>query len=96
MAPSSKQRRRRLVTDSVNARLAAIFCELLQIDPDELSDSTGPADAPLWDSLNHLNLITAAEKEFGIRYLIGIFLSKDSPFLDHIRIQRAKDSRHPQ
>jgi acyl carrier protein len=55
------------VTDSVNARLAAIFCELLQIGPDELSDSTSPADAPLWDSLNHLNLVTAAEKEFGIR-----------------------------
>ena len=36
------------------------------------------------------------EKEFGIRFLIGIFSSKDRSFLDHIRIQRAKSVHHSQ
>tara|TARA_B100000900_G_C20159044_1_gene545127 strand:- start:251 stop:478 length:228 start_codon:yes stop_codon:yes gene_type:complete len=32
----------------------------------ELSDQTTPSDIPAWDSLGHINIITAIEEEFGL------------------------------
>ncbi len=33
-----------------------------------LTESTTAEDVPHWDSLNHLNVVAAAEQRFGIRF----------------------------
>ena len=33
-----------------------------------IRDDMTAADVPEWDSLNHINLIVAVEKEFGIKF----------------------------
>ena len=36
-----------------------------------IADNTTAADIEDWDSLNHINLISAIEKEFNIRFALG-------------------------
>jgi len=41
--------------------------EVLALSPDvELTDTTTPADISAWDSLGHINIITAIEEEFDL------------------------------
>ena len=41
---------------------------VLEVEPGAIDADFGRDDAPLWDSLNHLRLITALEEAFGIRF----------------------------
>ena len=41
--------------------------DILDIDEGDISDGFGPDDAPLWDSMNNLRLITALEENFRIK-----------------------------
>ena len=36
-----------------------------------IEDSTNSDDIEDWDSLNHINLVSAIEKEFGIKFALG-------------------------
>ena len=48
--------------------LLPIFREVLENDGIELSESTVAADLPEWDSLNHIYLVVAIEKQFKIKF----------------------------
>jgi len=48
--------------------LLPIFREVLENDDIELSESTVAADVPEWDSLNHIYLVVAIEKQFKIKF----------------------------
>jgi acyl carrier protein len=48
----------------VNDRLTEIVAELFDLEPAAVSDTLTPEDVELWDSLNHLRLMTAVEQEF--------------------------------
>ena len=48
--------------------LLPIFREVLENDEIELSESTVAADVPEWDSLNHIYLVVAIEKQFKIKF----------------------------
>ena len=47
-------------------RIKQILTNVLEVKEDEITDSFGPGDADLWDSMNNLHLITALEEEFQI------------------------------
>lgn len=47
------------------AALDAIFLELLKLTPEVAKDSMTMNDVALWDSLRHMELITAIEQQFG-------------------------------
>lgn len=51
----------------MNEKLAELVAELFDLDPDAVRDELTPEDVELWDSLNHLRLVTAVEHEFGIK-----------------------------
>jgi len=40
----------------------------LKLEDFQLDESMTAADVPGWDSLNHINIILAVEKEFNIRF----------------------------
>ncbi len=48
--------------------LLPIFREVLENDDIELNESTVAADVPEWDSLNHIYLVVAIEKQFKIKF----------------------------
>lgn len=51
----------------MNEKLAELVAELFDLDPNAVGDELTPEDVELWDSLNHLRLVTAVEQEFGIK-----------------------------
>lgn len=48
-------------------QLIAILGAVFDLPADEINDQTSPGDVGLWDSLNHLRLVTEIEKVFRIR-----------------------------
>jgi acyl carrier protein len=50
------------------ARLQDIFREIFQLPELVLTPATSPSDIPSWNSLNHVRLIAAVEKNFNLRF----------------------------
>jgi acyl carrier protein len=48
--------------------LSPIFREVLENDDLLISESTVAADVPEWDSLNHIYLVVAIEKQFKVKF----------------------------
>jgi acyl carrier protein len=45
-----------------------IFIDILEDDTIVLTEQTSAADLDAWDSLNHIQIITAVEKFYNIRF----------------------------
>jgi len=45
-------------------KIKQILVDVLDVKEDEITETFGPNDAALWDSMNNLRLITALEEEF--------------------------------
>jgi acyl carrier protein len=58
-------------TDDVYARITAIFRDILDDDSIILREDRTADDLDNWDSLTHVDLILAIEKEFKIRFTTG-------------------------
>ncbi len=48
-----------------------IFRDIFDDDTLNISESTTSDDIGAWDSVNHINLISAIEKHFKIRFALG-------------------------
>jgi acyl carrier protein len=51
----------------VNEKLVEIVAELFDLAPAAVDDALTPEDVELWDSMNHLRLVSAVEEEFQIK-----------------------------
>jgi acyl carrier protein len=51
----------------VHHKLKEIVAELFELEPAVVDDGLTPEDVELWDSLNHLRLVSAVEQEFQIK-----------------------------
>jgi acyl carrier protein len=71
------------------AQIREIMAETLDIDPGTISPGFGREDAPLWDSLTHLRLITALEEAFGIT----MTMQEVNEMTTFEQIQRVVESR---
>lgn len=47
--------------------LKGILSGVFDIPAEEIDDGTSPENVGLWDSLNHLRMVTEIEKAFGVR-----------------------------
>jgi len=47
-------------------KLKLLIAEILGISVGEITDNLSPENNGSWDSLNHMNIITAVEREFEI------------------------------
>ena len=57
--------------NNIIGQLEEIFRDILDIDDLILELTTTADDIEEWDSLAHINLIVAIEKEFSIRFALG-------------------------
>ena len=49
-------------------KLESVFCDVLDLENVELSESSCADDIEEWDSLSHIQLVVAIEKAFGIKF----------------------------
>jgi len=54
--------------DALLDELQDVFRNVFDDDSLQIVDQTTAADVEGWDSLNHLNLIVAIEKRFGVKF----------------------------
>ena len=52
----------------IDEELKAVVLKVLSLDDWEITRETLAYEVPNWDSLNHVAVITAVEKKFGIRF----------------------------
>jgi acyl carrier protein len=52
----------------ISDRLKKLILKQLKLDDFDLTDETIAPQVPGWDSLAHIGLISAVEKEYGIRF----------------------------
>ena len=52
----------------VSNELKSVILSALKLDDWEITDTTIVSEVPGWDSLSHVNVISAVEKHFGVRF----------------------------
>jgi len=57
--------------DEILAKLQIIFRDVFDDSSLVITDNTNAEDIDEWDSLNHITLVAAIEKEFGIHFALG-------------------------
>lgn len=62
----------------MDEKLVDILEDIFDLEPEEISDDLTHEDVPMWDSLNHLKLITAVEQAYGIEFAMTDVQSIDS------------------
>jgi acyl carrier protein len=64
-----------MTRDEIFIIVQDIFRDIFDMDDLEISNSTNSDQIEDWDSLNHINLVSAIEKEFNIRFALGELMS---------------------
>lgn len=54
----------------ISERFKKIVCDELELNAEdvEMKDDTIASEVPGWDSLSHVNVITALEKDYNVRF----------------------------
>jgi len=60
-----------MTRDEVFRGVQDIFRDIFDIDDLVVSNTTNSDEIEDWDSLNHINLVSAIEKEFKIKFALG-------------------------
>ena len=60
-----------MTREAIYERLNAVFQDVFDDEEITVNDATTSADIEDWDSLEHINLVAAVEKEFGIKFTMG-------------------------
>jgi acyl carrier protein len=65
-------------TGKLNDRINSVFKRLFQASPQSLGDHVRRGELPRWDSLGHLELQSALEKEFKIEIPVDDVLTMET------------------
>lgn len=60
-----------MTREEIFERLDEIFQDEFDDDTIHVTDTTVADDIEDWDSLEHINLVVAVEKEFGMKFTMG-------------------------
>ena len=68
-----------------------IFRDIFDEDDMVIEDKTNSDDVEEWDSLNHINLVSAIEKEFKIKFALGELMTlKDVGSMVDLMMEKLK------
>ena len=68
-----------------------IFRDIFDEDDMVIENSTSSGDVEDWDSLNHINLVSAIEKEFKIKFaLVELMTLKDVGAMVDLMMEKLK------
>ncbi len=54
--------------DTIFEQVRNIAADIFQIPPEELAPASSPETVPVWDSVQHLNLVLALEAGFELQF----------------------------
>ena len=57
--------------EEIYERLNEVFQDVFDDDSITVNENTTSDDIEDWDSLEHINLVSAVEKEFGVKFTMG-------------------------
>lgn len=60
-----------MTREEAYSKLNEVFRDVFDDDDITVGDSTTADDIEDWDSLEHINLVVAVEKKFGIKFNMG-------------------------
>jgi len=60
-----------MIREEIFLGVQEIFRDIFDDDNLEITNETNSDEIEDWDSLNHINLVSAIEKEFNIRFKLG-------------------------
>ena len=60
-----------MTREEVFEKLNEVFRDVFEDDDITVNDETTAADIEDWDSLEHINLLVAVERAFGIKFTMG-------------------------
>ena len=67
-----------MTREAVISAIQDIFRDIFDVDDLVISNTTNSDEIEDWDSLNHINLVSAIEKEFKIKFALGeLMMLKD-------------------
>ena len=55
----------------MDQRIAAVFNDVFEVPPQQMSDSLSPQDVKGWDSLGHVRLVARLQDEFGLEFEVN-------------------------
>lgn len=68
-----------------------IFRDIFDEDELIINDSTNSDEIEEWDSLNHINLVSAIEKEYKIKFALGeLMILKDVGAMVDLMVEKLK------
>ena len=80
-----------MTREQVYAELNEVFQDVFDDESITVSDATTADDIEDWDSLEHINLVVAVEKQFGIKFTMGeVNGMKNVGAMVDIIVERAK------
>lgn len=80
-----------MTRESVYEKLNKVFQDVFDDETITVQDSTTAEDIEDWDSLEHINLVVAVEKCFGIKFTMGeVTGMKNVGAMVDIILERAK------
>ncbi len=60
-----------MTREEIYTRLDTVFQDVFDDESIHVTDATTADDIEDWDSFEHINLVVAVEKEFGIKFSMG-------------------------
>ena len=60
-----------MTREEVYVKLNEVFRDVFDDETIEVNDETTSKDIEDWDSLEHINLVVAVEKSFGVKFNMG-------------------------
>ncbi|MBQ3671075.1 MAG: acyl carrier protein [Treponema sp.] len=60
-----------MTRNEIFEKLNDVFRDVFDDEDITVGEDTSSADIEDWDSLNHINLVVAVEKEFGVKFSMG-------------------------
>ncbi len=60
--------------ETIEKKVKAIIAGILNVPVGEIEDDTAIGDIAEWDSLHHIQIISAVEREFGFRFTPDVMM----------------------
>ena len=81
-----------MTREGVFSAVQDIFRDIFDVEDLVISNTTNSDEIEDWDSLNHINLVSAIEKEFKIKFALGeLMMLKDvGDMIDLMMTQKLK------
>ena len=59
---------------NIEEKVKEIIAKVLEVKVEDISEDTAIGDIPEWDSLSHIQIISAIEKEFGFNFTPDVMM----------------------